>query len=68
MNRYERRTESRQMAQEGRDWFACMFWAIILTALVLGAVFGHGARSVAHGQAEQMPELRTDLLMPYVAR
>ena len=48
VNKYERRAESCQIAQEGLDWFAALFWAAILTALVLGAVAGHAWVSIGH--------------------
>jgi len=67
MTRHERRAESRQMAQEGLDWFATLFWAAILTALLLGAVFGHARVSVAYGQG--MPILyEAEMFMPQVSK
>lgn len=64
----ERRAESRQIATEARDYAYDVLVGIVLALLLLGAVWGHSAVSVAYGQAEQMPELRTDLMLPYVAR
>lgn len=66
MTRHERRAEARQLATEGLDWFATLFWSAIIAALVWGAVAGHARVSVAHGQG--MPELRVEQFMPYVAR
>ena len=65
MTRHERRAETRQMAQEGRDWFACMFWAAILTALLLGAVAGHARVSVVHGQ---MPVIYSETFIPSISK
>ncbi len=68
MNAHERRRESRQLAHEGTDWLYNVLGAALIVALVLAATVGHAwvSARVAHGQG--MPELRTDLLMPYVSR
>lgn len=37
--------EDKQLQDEGLDWLACVFWSVVIAALVLGAVFGHSAVS-----------------------
>lgn len=73
MTRFDRRHKSlrqcqhsRQLAREGVDWFAALFWAAILSALLLGAVAGHARISVAYG-ADEMPGLVTEMFLPTIS-
>lgn len=66
MTRHERRQHTRQLAQEAIDWFAWLFWAAILSALLWGAVAGHARVSVAYG-ADEMPGLVTEMFLPTIS-
>lgn len=54
------------MLAEGRDWFAWLFYGLILGALLFSAVSCHARASVAY--AESMPPLRIEMRLPMVSK